>query len=139
MLTQQRAFALAVTCGTMPLLVACDRQDEYVAPPPPAVTVSQPVRQTITDYAEFTGNTEAVESVKIRARVEGFLEAVNFEAGVAVEEGDLLFVIDPKPFQAKLDKAEAELASRRASKTAARSCSGWPGRRSVRSASAGGP
>ena len=94
-------------------IAGCD-QDSYVAPPPPAVTVCQPVRQTVTNYAEFTGTTEAVESVEIRARVEGFLETVNFEAAAAVEAGDLLFVIDPKPFQAKLDRALAELANRQA-------------------------
>ena len=96
------------------LLTGCDRAGEYVAPPPPAVTVSRPVQQTVTDYAEFTGTTEAIESVEIRARVEGFLETVNFEAGAEVKAGDVLFVIDPKPFQAKLDQAEAELANRKA-------------------------
>lgn len=101
-------------CVAGAALASCDRQGEYAAPPPPAVTVSQPLRQTVTDYIELTGTTEAVESVEVRARVEGFLESVNFEPAAEVEEGELLFVIDPKPFRAKLDQAEAELASRQA-------------------------
>ena len=102
---------------TTALLLAasgCRQEARYIAPPSPTVTVSQPVRRTITEYYEFTGTTEAIESVEIRARVEGFLESVNFEAGFLVDEGALLFVIDPKPFEAKLKQAKAELASRRA-------------------------
>ncbi|MCA9250841.1 MAG: efflux RND transporter periplasmic adaptor subunit [Phycisphaerales bacterium] len=68
----------------------------------------------MTNFAEFTGTTESIEFVEIRARVKGFLEKVNFEPGADVNEGDLLFVIDSKPFQAQLDKAEANLASRNA-------------------------
>lgn len=83
-------------------------------PPPMQVTVSLPLRQTITTYAEYTGMTEAVESVEIRARVEGYLESIHFTPGTQVRQGDLLFVIDPKPFEAKLAQAEAELARQEA-------------------------
>lgn len=93
---------------------ACNRRSEYVAPPPPAVTVAQPEIRDVTEYYDFTGTTEASESVAIRARVQGFLNSVNFEAGVFVEEGDLLFVIDPQPFEARLKRAEADLASSKA-------------------------
>jgi len=105
----------SLRAGIVPLLLAgglllgCQQKAEYVAPPPPTVTVSRPVEQAITDYAEFTGTTEAVESVEIRARVEGYLESVHFKDSARVKEGDLLFVIDPKPFQARLDRAEADL------------------------------
>ncbi len=104
-------FALFVVAG---LPCGCEQPGGFPAQPPPEVTVSRPEVRTVTEYAEFTGTTEAVESVEVRARVEGFLESVHFEAGATVEEGDLLFVIDSKPYQAKLDQAEAELASRQA-------------------------
>jgi RND family efflux transporter MFP subunit len=96
------------------LLIACNRQTDYVAPPPMEVTVSRPQQQTVTEYAEFTGMIEALESVAIKARVEGYLERIAFQSGARVKKGDLLFVIDPKPFQAKLDEARAELARRQA-------------------------
>jgi RND family efflux transporter MFP subunit len=91
------------------LMLGCQKKNEYVAPPPPKVTVSPPVRQLVTNYAEFTGTTEAVEAVELRARVEGFLENILFKDSTRVKKGDLLFIIDPKPFQAKLDQAKADL------------------------------
>lgn len=95
-------------------LSACGRRAEYIAPPPMEVTVNNPLRQEVTDYAEFTGTMDAVESVEIRARVEGYLESIRFQPGSRVKIGELLFVIDPRPFQAKLDEAKAELARRQA-------------------------
>ena len=85
--------------------------DDYVAPPPPTVTVSQPVQRDVTDYLEFTGNAQAVQLVEIRARVRGFLERVHFEAATDVQKGDLLYVIDPRPFQAQFNKAIADVAN----------------------------
>jgi RND family efflux transporter MFP subunit len=96
------------------MMLGCQKKNEYVAPPPPKVTVIPPIRQLDTNYAEFTGTTEAVEAVELRARVEGFLENILFKDSIRVKKGDLLFVIDPKPFQAKLDQAEADLMVRRA-------------------------
>lgn len=78
------------------------------------VTVSKPVQKPVTDYAEYTGTVEAVESVEVRARVEGTLESMRFKPGARVKVGELLFVIDPRPFQAKLEEANAELAKRQA-------------------------
>ncbi len=69
------------------------------------------MQQTVTDWVEATGTTEAVESVEIRARVEGWLEAVHFKPGTPVKEGDLLFAIDDKPYKATLTQAEADLAT----------------------------
>ncbi|MEN6487037.1 MAG: efflux RND transporter periplasmic adaptor subunit [Syntrophobacteraceae bacterium] len=96
------------------LLPGCERKTEFVAPPPMAVTVARPVQQAVTDYAEYTGVVDAVESVEVRARVEGYLESVRFKPGARVKQGDLLFVIDPRPYQARLDEAKAELARRQA-------------------------
>ena len=100
------ACALAFLAGG----AGCDKKaNQFVPPPPPSVTVARPAERSVTDYAEFTGTTQAVESVEIRARVEGFLQSIHFEAGAVVRKGDLLFVIDPKPFQAALAEAEANL------------------------------
>ena len=92
----------------------CESPNEYVPPPPPAVTVSQPVQHDVTDYLEFTGTTQAAQLVEIRARVQGFLQSVHFDSGTDVEKGDLLYVIDPRPFQAQLDAAQADLSRRQA-------------------------
>ncbi|HEV3271340.1 MAG TPA: efflux RND transporter periplasmic adaptor subunit [Candidatus Methylacidiphilales bacterium] len=79
------------------------------AQPPPQVTVGHPLAKEIVDYDEFTARLGAVDSVEIRARVSGYLQKVNFKDGVEVKKGDLLFVIDPRPYQAELDSAQAAL------------------------------
>lgn len=80
---------------------------KQVPPPPPKVTVSQPHSATLTNWDEYPGHMEAVEMVELRARVSGYIESIHFEDGAEVKAGDLLFVIDPKPYQADLDHAEA--------------------------------
>lgn len=87
--------------------VSCSRQGPP-AFPPPAVTVTQPVLATVTNWDEFPAHLEAVESVEIRARVAGYLNSIHFRDGAEVRAGDLLFVIDPKPFEAELERARAE-------------------------------
>jgi multidrug efflux system membrane fusion protein len=79
-------------------------------PPPPEVTVARPVVREVTDYFEFPGKTEAVDRVEVRARVTGYLDKVNFVDGQNVKKGDLLYEIDPRPYQAALDRAKGELA-----------------------------
>lgn len=100
-------------------IVSCGKRNDYVAPPDPVVTVSNPAQKAVTRYWEFTGMTQSSESVDVRARVEGYLLSINFNPGDIVKNGDLLFVIDPKPYQAKLDSAKAELDSAQAQYTAA--------------------
>jgi RND family efflux transporter MFP subunit len=78
--------------------------------PPPTVTTSQPVERAVIDYDEYTGRTAAVEEVEVRARVSGYLIKVNFKEGSEVHKGDLLFVIDPRPFQTVLDAAKGQVA-----------------------------
>jgi RND family efflux transporter MFP subunit len=78
-------------------------------PSPPEVTVSQPVAQKITEWDEYTGRFDAVEAVEVQARVSGYLTKVNFTDGQEVKEGDLLFEIDPRPFERALEQAKAEL------------------------------
>ncbi|MDH3912125.1 MAG: efflux RND transporter periplasmic adaptor subunit [Rhodospirillales bacterium] len=92
------------------LLAACEEQNAYIEPPPPKVTVAQPLIRTITDYLELTGTTSASARVEIRARVPGVLQSMHFDSGVYVAEGDLLFVINPEEYEADLKAAEAELA-----------------------------
>jgi RND family efflux transporter MFP subunit len=93
------------------MFTACDQRNEYVEPPPPKVTVAKPLQQEVIDYLEFTGTTRAFEEVEVRARVAGFLQRMEFTPGTKVEKGDLLFVIDPREYQAELNVAKAELGS----------------------------
>lgn len=79
-------------------------------PPPPNVQVVQPEIRSITEWKEFTGRFEAVQMVELRARVTGYLDKVHFKDGQMVEKGDLLFEIDPRPYEAAVARAEAELA-----------------------------
>jgi RND family efflux transporter MFP subunit len=92
------------------LLNACQQQQAAAPPPPPPkVTVSQPVVRDVVEWDEFTGRLEAVESVEVRARVSGYLQSVHFTDGAIVKKGALLFVIDPRPYQAELNRAKATL------------------------------
>jgi RND family efflux transporter MFP subunit len=84
------------------------------APKPPVVIVAKPVMDYVSDYEDFTGRTDAVFSVEIRARVSGFLDKVHFKDGDEVKEGDLLFEIDSRPYKANFDRTEATLAQSRA-------------------------
>jgi len=80
------------------------------APPPPAVTVAKPLVKEMEEWSDFTGQFEARESVEVRARVSGYLESVNFTDGQLVKKGDLLFVIEPRPFELALETSKAQLA-----------------------------
>lgn len=77
-------------------------------PPPPAVTVASPKRETVAEWEIFTGRTEAVESVEVRPRVSGHIQEVRFQSGQLVKKGDVLFVIDPRWHQAEFERREAE-------------------------------
>jgi RND family efflux transporter MFP subunit len=77
---------------------------------PTPVTVSRPVERDVTDYADFTGRTAAVDSVEVRARVLGYLDTVHFKEGALVKKGDLLFEIDPRPYRADLERAVGTVA-----------------------------
>lgn len=79
--------------------------------PPAPVTVAKPLVKEIVEFDEFTGQFAAVDSIELRARVSGYLESIHFTDGQMVKEGDLLFVIDPRPFEISLASAEAALAS----------------------------
>jgi len=114
-----KPFAALLAALFLATLAACDGRNAYVPPPPPEVTVAKPMRQRVVDYLEFTGNTQAVQSVNLTARVEGFLQQIKFADGQDVKQGQLLFVIEPAPYQAKVDKAKADLDTAKAKLTQA--------------------
>jgi len=91
-------------------LIGCDRANTFQPPPPPAVTVANPVIEEVTTYDEFPGRLEASFRAEVRARVTGFLRTVEFSPGDVVEEGALLFTIEPEPFEADLAVANAAKA-----------------------------
>src|SRR5215469_7957659 len=99
-------FALFVLCGAFS---GCNKPAPAPAPPPPPVTIAKPIKKEIIEWDEFTGRTDAVESVDVRPRVSGYIDNITFKAGDRVNKGDLLFVIDPRPYQAALDQAQANL------------------------------
>jgi RND family efflux transporter MFP subunit len=109
---QDRLLTFSVLAVILCLaLGGCKREPPALAAtPPPVVMVSQPVEREITDYYEYTGRTAAVEAVEVRARVSGYLVKVNFREGAVVKKGDLLFQIDPRPFQAVLEEAKGQVA-----------------------------
>ena len=106
--------ALAVSGVLLAALIGLsgcgDDATATVQVPAPQVSVASALERAVTEWDEFTGRVEAVESVEIRPRVTGYIESVNFSEGSTVRKGDLLFVIDPRPYRAELSKAEAELA-----------------------------
>lgn len=93
-------------------LVSCGKRDEKQsqAPPAPKVTVARVIQREITEWDEYVGRLEAPESVEIRPRVSGYLESIHFEDGQMIKKGDLLFIIDPRPYQAAVERATAGLA-----------------------------
>jgi RND family efflux transporter MFP subunit len=86
------------------------KPEEAAAPPPPAVTVAKPLIREMEEWNDFTGQFEPLESVEVRARVSGYLESINFTDGQLVKKGDLLFVIEPRPFELALETSKAQIA-----------------------------
>jgi RND family efflux transporter MFP subunit len=112
--------ALAVAALT---LTGCARNEAAPAAalPPPQVTVAKVVSRSVNEFDEFTGRFEAVERVEIRPRVSGYISSVNFTEGSEVHKGDVLFVIDPRPYDADYKHAKAQLAQARTQLVLARS------------------
>lgn len=120
-LVPARSARRALTYLTLALCAsACEpATNTFAPPPPPAVTVAHPVERPVTRYLEYTGTTEASEEVDLRARVAGFLEQKLFKSGAAVRAGELLFVIDRRPYQAAVNRARAQVLADEAAALAA--------------------
>ncbi len=106
----RRLVGFSLLCANGALNAGCSKGDDvnaYAPPPPPEVIVANPVERGVTTYLTYTGVIEASETVELRARVQGFLEKVNFQPGQRVKTGDLLFVIDKRQFVAEVDRAKA--------------------------------
>jgi RND family efflux transporter MFP subunit len=98
------------------LLSSCDTKPAASTNPPPlpSVTVSKPIQKSITEWDEYTGRFEALKTVGVRARVSGFIDSIHFKDGQIVKEGDLLFVIDQRPYKLAVDQAKSDLERARA-------------------------
>ena len=127
-LAQTAGFIVHSFCDLRPLIVllavtlsGCgDKAPQQAAAGPLPVTVAQPTKRTVTDWDEFTGRFEAVEEVQVRARVGGFVTSVEFRDGAFVNTGDLLYVIDSRPFEAVAEQADGQLSDARAKAELAR-------------------
>jgi RND family efflux transporter MFP subunit len=103
------ATVLRLFLFPLALVVGCRQANQLVVPPPPKVTVAQPVERQVNDTIEFVGTTQPTQSVDLRSQVKGYLEKILFEDGSNVKAGDLLFVIEQAPYKLALDSAKAAL------------------------------
>jgi RND family efflux transporter MFP subunit len=108
-------YARAAGAAVALIALAGCEQNSFVPPPPPKVDVALPVQRAVTRYLEVTGNTAAVKSVDLVARVQGFLQSIDYEDGSFVKEGTTLFTIEPETYRLKLDQARAAEAGAQAS------------------------
>ena len=106
-----RTLTLASIALAALVVAGCARNEAAEAPPaPPQVSVAKVIERPITEFDEFTGRVTAVDRVELRPRVSGYISSVNFTDGHEVKKGDVLFVIDPRPYEAEYKRAAAELA-----------------------------
>ncbi|MBZ0329737.1 efflux RND transporter periplasmic adaptor subunit [Halomonas sp. ANAO-440] len=122
--SRQTLMVIAMVAGLF-MLAGCESQADQEGanqgPPPPQVSVAQVLVENVELWDEFTGRIEAVETVDLRPRVSGYIDSIHYTEGQEVEKGDVLFTIDPRPYRAELERAEAELQRARARAELARS------------------
>src|SRR6202165_1692350 len=111
-------IGLAIVVGRT---AGCSSSAQPKAPAPAEVSVAEVICKQIGDSDEFTGRLEAVNAVEVRPRVSGYLQSVHFKEGAIVRQGDLLFQIDPRPFQAEVDRLKGDLSQARAQLSRAQS------------------
>jgi RND family efflux transporter MFP subunit len=99
---------LLATLGML-AIPGCNKQAQKAAPAPPAVTVSPPIVREVLDYDDYTGRLQAMEEVEVRARVKGYLDTIGFKDGDEIKKGQVLFQIDPRPFDAQVKAAEGQV------------------------------
>jgi RND family efflux transporter MFP subunit len=105
------AVATTIALFSLVTLAGCTSAAQTESTPPaPQVSVAAALARDVVEWDEFTGRLEAVESVEVRPRVTGYIDTVNFTEGAIVRKGDLLFVIDPRPYRAELERTQAELS-----------------------------
>jgi len=109
----KRYLMLAALLAVSTLIAACDKRNAYVPPPAPKVTVAKPLRKSVVDYLESTGNTQAMQSVNLPARVEGYLQAIKFQDGQHVKKDQLLFIIQHQTSELWMRLAIHELQAAR--------------------------
>ncbi len=110
----RRILLLTASLAAVVSLSACGKAEQQGAPPAPPVSVAVPLSQRVVDWDEFVGRFEAQQTVEVRARVGGYIQATHFKDGQQVTRGQLLFTLDPRPAQAALASAQAQLAQARA-------------------------
>ena len=109
---------MAILAG---ISAGCSSSAQPKAPAPAEVSVAEVICKQLGDSDEFTGRLEPVNSVEVRPRVSGYLQSVHFKEGAIVRQGDLLFQIDPRPFQAEVDRLKGELSQAKAQRSRAQS------------------
>src|SRR3984957_5238729 len=113
-LSRRPRWAAAVVVVAMALFSGCKRVTAPPAPPPPTVTVSRPLQREVIRWDEYSGYLSSPKTVTVNARVSGLIDEAPFQEGAIVHAGDLLFKIDPRPFQADLDNKKAAVAQAKA-------------------------
>src|SRR5258707_15740821 len=108
------ASRIAFVMFAFAALSACE-QNAFVPPPPPKVEVAVPVQKPVTRYLDATGNTAAIKNVDLVARVQGFLQSINYQDGTFVKQGAALFTIEPETYKLKLEQAQSAEAGMQAS------------------------
>src|SRR6266853_6487118 len=111
---RQLRLAIAFVASIFAILPGCKRVIAPQAPAPASVTVSQPLQRDVIRWDQYSGYLSSPKTVTVNARVSGLIEEAPFEEGAIVHAGDLLFKIDPRPFQADLDNKKAAVAQARA-------------------------
>ena len=109
-----KASRMAFALSALVVLTACE-QNAFVPPPPPKVEVGLPIQRAITRYLESTGTTAPIKNVDLVARVQGFLQSINYKDGTEVKAGTTLFTIEPETYKLKLEQAQAAEAGAQAS------------------------
>jgi len=111
---RSRGGLLSISLILLISVLSCSGKAKQAPPPPPSVTVIQPIPKTVTDYLELTGNTQAIKTVQLVARVAGYLDKLFFQDGQLVKEGQLLFLIQQNTYQDNLRQAEASISQYKA-------------------------
>lgn len=109
-----RPGLIAVVPMALAILAGCNKSDPRPQDAAPEVDVAHPVVRESLEWDEYTGRLAGVEMVEVRPRVTGYLDKIHFKAGQIINKGDLLFTIDPRPFKAELDRANAQIKSAQA-------------------------